>query len=72
MDIIDIKIKDQFDQIHDAKAQLKKNLVEHENESLKLSQRIEYIIVDNEVILPTTELLFESEQNEKIYRVIEE
>ncbi|MBC6801796.1 hypothetical protein CKK05_18965, partial [Acinetobacter baumannii] len=29
-------------------------------------------IVDNEVILPTTELLFESEQNEKIYRVIEE
>ncbi|MCL8350672.1 hypothetical protein M9Y34_09430, partial [Acinetobacter baumannii] len=23
---------------------------------------IEYIIVDNEVILPTTELLFESEQ----------
>ncbi|MEX5781909.1 hypothetical protein AB6B34_16855, partial [Acinetobacter baumannii] len=25
-----------------------------------------------EVILPTTELLFESEQNEKIYRVIEE
>ncbi|SSS21477.1 Uncharacterised protein [Acinetobacter baumannii] len=72
MDIIDIKIKDQFDQIHDAKAQLKNNLVEHENESLKLSQRIEYIIVDNEVILPTTELLFESEQNEKIYRVIEE
>lgn len=72
MDIIDIKIKDQFDQIHDAKAQLKKNLVEHENESLKLSLRIEYIIVDNEVILPTTELLFESEQNEKIYRVIEE
>ncbi|MFA3516949.1 hypothetical protein KWE67_12575 [Acinetobacter baumannii] len=72
MDIIDIKIKDQFDQIHDAKAQLKKNLVEHENESLKLSQRIEYIIVDNEVILPTTELLFEREQNEKIYRVIEE
>ncbi len=72
MDIIDIKIKDQFDQIHDAKAQLKKNLVEHENESIKLSQRIEYIIVDNEVILPTTELLFESEQNEKIYRVIEE
>ncbi|MDC5185182.1 hypothetical protein OHW57_02695 [Acinetobacter baumannii] len=72
MDIIDIKIKDQFDQIHDAKAQLKKNLVEHENELLKLSQRIEHIIVDNEVILPTTELLFESEQNEKIYRVIEE
>ncbi|EXE20673.1 hypothetical protein J561_2844, partial [Acinetobacter baumannii 50595] len=34
--------------------------------------RIEHIIVDNEVILPTTELLFESEQNEKIYRVIEE
>ncbi len=24
MDIIDIKIKDQFDKIHDAKAQLKK------------------------------------------------
>ncbi|MCY3188907.1 hypothetical protein ECE15_15530, partial [Acinetobacter baumannii] len=41
MDIIDIKIKDQFDQIHDAKAQLKKNLVEHENEPLKLSQRIQ-------------------------------
>ena len=41
-------------------------------EPLKLSQRIEHIIVDNEVILPTTELLFESEQNENIYRVIEE
>ncbi|USP41741.1 hypothetical protein [Acinetobacter sp. XS-4] len=72
MDIIDIKIKDQFDQIHDAKAQLKKNLVEHENESLKLSQRIEHIIVDNEIILPTTELLFESGKNENIYRVVEE
>ena len=72
MEIVDIKIKDQFDQIHDAKAQLKQNLVEHENEILKLSQRIEYIIVDNEIILPTTELLFESEQNENIYRVVEE
>ncbi|MEQ1120631.1 hypothetical protein [Acinetobacter seifertii] len=72
MDIVDIKIKDQFEKIYDAKAQLKKNLVENGNESLKLSQRIEHIIVDNEIILPTTELLFESEQNEKIYRVIEE
>lgn len=72
MDIVDIKIKDQFEKIYDAKAQLKKNLVEHDNEPLKLSQRIEHIIVDNEIILPTTELLFESEQNEKIYRVIEE
>lgn len=72
MDIVDIKIKDQFEKIYDAKAQLKKNLVEHDNEHLKLSQRIEHIIVDNEIILPTTELLFESEQNEKIYRVIEE
>ncbi len=72
MDIVDIKIKDQFEKIYDAKAQLKKNLVEHGNESLKLSQRIEHIIVENEIILPTTELLFESEQNEKIYRVIEE
>ncbi|EEY78593.1 hypothetical protein HMPREF0012_01462 [Acinetobacter calcoaceticus RUH2202] len=72
VEIVDIKIKDQFDQIHDAKAQLKQNLVEHENETLKLSQRIEHIIVDNEIILPTTELLFESEQNENIYRVVEE
>ena len=46
--------------------------MEHENESLKLSQRIEHIIVDNEIILPTTELLFESEKNENIYRVVEE
>ncbi|MDC4473505.1 hypothetical protein OHV47_16350, partial [Acinetobacter baumannii] len=69
---LDIKINDELAQIHDGKAQFKNNIVEHANEPLKLSQRIEHIIVDNEVILPTTELLFESEQNEKIYRVIEE
>ncbi len=44
MDIVDIKIKDQFEKIYDAKAQLKKNLVEHGNEPLKLSQRIEHIM----------------------------
>ena len=72
MNVIDIKVKDQFDQIHTAKAQLKVNLVEHDDEVLKLSQRIEHIIIDNEIILPTTELLFESQQNENIYRVVEE
>lgn len=70
MDIIDIKIKDQFDQIHDAKAQLKKNLVEHENEPLKLSQRIEHIIVDNEVILPTTNCYLKVNKTKKFIALL--
>ena len=40
-------------------------------ERLDLFKRIEHIVVDGEVILPSIELLFESRQTENIYRVVD-
>lgn len=64
--MIDIKVKDQFSQILDAKA-----LLRAAPETQELFRRIEHIVVDGEVILPSIELLFESRNSASIYKVVE-
>lgn len=68
--MIDIKVKDQFSHIFDAKALLRQSLQQQDQQS-KLLQNIEHIIVNDEIILPSIELLFESKNSDNIYRVIE-
>ena len=64
--MIDIKVKDQFSQILDAKA-----LLRAAPEIQELSKRIEHIVIAGEVILPSIELLFESRNSSSIYKVVE-
>ncbi|MGE8542138.1 hypothetical protein [Acinetobacter sp. ANC 3813] len=64
--MIDIKVKNQFSEILDAKA-----LLRSAPDSNSVSNRIEHIVVDGEVILPSIELLFESQHSSSIYKVIE-
>ncbi|WP_216935339.1 MULTISPECIES: hypothetical protein [unclassified Acinetobacter] len=69
--MIDIKVKDQFSKVIEAKAMLR-SFVEHNNhQAIELVKKIEHIVVDGETILPSIELLFESQQSSHIYRVIE-
>ena len=68
--MIDIKVKDQFSQITSAKAVLR-DLDSQPQELQKLLQNIEHVVVDDEIILPSIELLFESQNSSNIYRVIE-
>lgn len=68
--MIDIKVKDQFSQIMNAKAVLR----DADSQCLelqKLVQKIEHVVIDDEIILPSIELLFESQNSANIYRVIE-
>ena len=63
--MIDIKVKDQFSQIVNAKAFLR----EVDPQALELEniiQKIEHIVIDDEIILPTIELLFESKNSSNI------
>ena len=64
--MIDIKVKNQFSQILDAKA-----LLRLRPESLEVFNRIEHIVIDGEVILPSIEFLFESQNSSSIYKVVE-
>lgn len=64
--MIDIKVKNQFSEILDAKAVLRSA-----SDSNNVSSRIEHIVVEGEVILPSIELLFESQNSSSIYKVIE-
>lgn len=67
MHILEVHVKDQYEQTYSAKAFLK----EHSDQDLSLYQNIEYIEVNDEKILPTIELLFESQVSDKIYKVID-
>lgn len=69
--LIDVKVKDQYSQTYDVKALLRQAPENADAEDLDLFKRIEHIVVDGEVILPSIELLFESRQTENIYRVID-
>ena len=69
--LVDVKVKDQYSQTYNVKAQLRQVPENSEAERLDLFKRIEYIVVDGEVILPSIELLFESRQTENIYRVVD-
>ena len=64
--MIDIKVKNQYSQIVDAQA-----LLNTASEIQDMIKRIEHIVVDGEVILPSIELLFESQNSSSIYKVIE-
>ena len=69
--LVDVKVKDQYSQTYNVKAQLRQVPENYEAERLDLFKRIEHIVVDGEVILPSIELLFESRQTESIYRVVD-
>jgi hypothetical protein len=69
--LVDVKVKDQYSQTYNVKAQLRQVPENSEAERLDLFKRIEHIVVDGEVILPSIELLFESRQTENIYRVVD-
>ena len=69
--LVDVKVKDQYSQTYNVKAQLRQVPEISEAERLDLFKRIEHIVVDGEVILPSIELLFESRQTENIYRVVD-
>lgn len=69
--IIEIKVKDQFSEIHEVQALLREIPQQAELNQLSLFQRIEHIVVKGETIRPSIELLFESRQSDSIYRVVE-
>ena len=70
-EVIELKVKDQFSNTHEALALLR-DIPEHaEASNLSIFQRIEHIVVNGETIQPSIELLFESRHTDSIYRVIE-
>ncbi len=69
--IIDIKVKDEFSHIYEAKALLRNIPETSLAAGLALFHKIEHIIVEGEVILPSIELLFESRESDSIFRVLE-
>lgn len=70
MKMIDVRVKDQFNHIYDVKAVLRSAPDDCPAQNHPLFQRIEHIVVNNEVILPSIELLFESQNSANIYRII--
>ncbi|MEQ1447185.1 hypothetical protein C3420_14785 [Acinetobacter sp. ACNIH3] len=69
-EMIDVQVKNQYGKILNVKALLRAG-VQHRDPSQRLEQQVEYIVVDDEIIRPTIELLFASEQTDCIYRVME-
>ena len=69
--MIEIKVKDQFSEIHEVQALLREIPQQAELNQLSLFQRIEHIVVKGETIRPSIELLFESRHSDSIYRVVE-
>ena len=70
--MIEVKVKDQFSNIHAVQALLRAIPEHSELHKLSLFQKIEHIVVNGEIIRPSIELLFESRTSDSIYRVIEE
>lgn len=69
-DLIEVQVKNQYGKILNVKALLRAG-AQHSDPSQRLEQQVEYIVVDDEIIRPTIELLFASEQTDCIYRVLE-
>ena len=55
--LVDVKVKDQYSQTYNVKAQLRQVPENSEAERLDLFKRIEHIVVDGEVILPSIEVV---------------
>ncbi|WP_130804382.1 hypothetical protein [Acinetobacter ihumii] len=72
METREIMVKDQFDQTYTAVATMKAQQLTPEGQPLSLYQRVEKIEVENESILPSTELLFESQHSNRIYKIVSE
>ena len=66
MNKLNISVKDQF-VVHYA---IKATLDEVVSSTVKTYERIKYIIVDNEVIRPSFEMLFQSTTSGKIFKII--
>ena len=69
--MIDIKVKDQFSKVIEVKAMLRSFAEHNTHHAAELVKKIEHIVVDGETILPSIELLFESQKSSNIYRVVE-
>lgn len=69
--LIEIKVKDQFSNIHAVQALLQTVPENSALHKLSLFQKIEHIVVKGEIIRPSIELLFESRISTSIYRIIE-
>ncbi|KGT46336.1 MULTISPECIES: hypothetical protein [Acinetobacter] len=69
-EMIDVKVKNQYGKVLDAKALLHEGAKEIDP-SRRIVQQVEYIMVDGEIIRPSIELLFNSERNDCIYRIME-
>ncbi len=69
--MIDIKVKDQYSQILDAKAVLSTRLMEQAEAGTPVFQHIDHIFVNGEMIQPSIEFLYESQTSPSIYKVIE-
>ncbi|MGE8522938.1 MAG: hypothetical protein ACN6NK_03080, partial [Acinetobacter pseudolwoffii] len=53
------------------KALLRSFAEQHQHDAIDLVKKIEHIVVDGETILPSIELLFESQKSSNIYKVVE-
>ncbi|WP_407305494.1 hypothetical protein [Acinetobacter sp.] len=70
-EMIEVKVKDQFSKIHEVYALLRAIPENAESNKLSIFQRIEHIVINGEIILPSVELLFESCNSGSIYRIVE-
>ena len=68
--MIDIKVKDQYSQVIDAKAVLSAFLEQDQKTETDLTNYIEHIVVDGEIIQPSIEMLFESQHSSNIYKIV--
>lgn len=66
MNKLNISVKDQFG-VHYA---IEATLDEVVSSTVKTYERIKYIVVDNEVIRPSFEMLFQSTTSGKIFKII--
>lgn len=69
MPMIEIKLQDQFDHMHAAKAFLRQ--VPVQVNAQYLAREIEHVVIGNEIIIPSIELLFESHISKHIYRLVD-
>ena len=70
-EMIEVKVKDQFSKIHEVYASLRAIPENTDSNKLSIFQRIEHIVINGEIILPSIELLFESCNSDSIYRIVE-
>lgn len=68
--MIDVQVQDQCNKILSVKAALRECPKNSKAEQFSLDQRIAHIVVDGEIILPSIELLYESQSTTQIYKIV--